>query len=230
MIDWHSHILPGIDDGSKDVAESVALIGIQAEQGVSKIIATPHFYANDESVETFLQRRNEAFAQLQQALPAGSPEILCGAEVRYYHGISHMEELKALRIAGTKLLLLEMPMSRWTEFMIRDLIELSGVSGVQVVLAHVDRYWNLQKTKTWLRLLESGILMQINANFVINLGSRRKAISLLQKGWIQLLGSDCHNLTTRPPKLAKAFEIMQKKLGEEFLSQMHEYGCSLLAQ
>ena len=48
MIDWHCHILPNMDDGSRDVAESISLINMQREQGIGTIVATPHFYANDE--------------------------------------------------------------------------------------------------------------------------------------------------------------------------------------
>lgn len=229
MIDWHSHILPGMDDGSRDVAESISLIEMQAAQGVSTVIATPHFYANDESVESFLDRRKEAFETLNKELPEGSPEILLGAEVRYYQGISRMPGLKDLRIQGSKLLLLEMPMTRWTEYMIRELIELSGMSGIRVVLAHIERYLSLQKQDVWARAYENGILMQVNASFFLSLTSRRKAISLLQEGDIHFVGSDCHNLTSRPPQIGKAFEYLQKKLGDEYIDQMNEYGYSMLS-
>ena len=133
MIDWHNHILPGIDDGSRDLAESVKMIEMQINEGVTTIIATPHFYANDESVEAFLERRNAAFDKLKSKLPMNAPEILLGAEVRYYQGISRMENLKALRIQNSKLLLLEMPMTVWTEYMVRELIELAAKSSFQIV-------------------------------------------------------------------------------------------------
>ena len=95
-----------------------------------------------------------------------------------------MENLKALRIQNSKLLLLEMPMTCWTEYMIRELTELAGKGGIQIVLAHVERYLKLQKKSTWERLLESGILMQSNASFFLGFGSKKKAISLLKKGKI----------------------------------------------
>ena len=59
MIDWHSHILPGMDDGSHDVTESLCLINMQMAQGVRTVIATPHFYADDETVASFLDRRKK---------------------------------------------------------------------------------------------------------------------------------------------------------------------------
>lgn len=228
MIDWHSHILPAMDDGSKDVAESISMLGMQTSQGVGTVIATPHFYANDETVASFIERRAKAYEALKEQLGENAPHILLGAEVRYYQGISRLEGLKNLAIEGSKLLLLEMPMSVWTETMVRELVELSGKNSVRIVLAHVERYIKLQKSAVWNRLLESGIMMQVNASFFTSLASRRKAVTLLQEGVVQFLGSDCHNLTTRPPVLGQAAEVIRKKLGDGFLDQMQEYGYSLL--
>ena len=230
MIDWHTHILPGMDDGSHDVEESIAMINMQMSQGVSMIIATPHFYANDESVESFLDRRKKTLAILEAKLPKDAPSIRLGAEVKYYPGISRMADLKALRIEGSKLLLLEMPMSSWTENMIRELLEMSSRSDTRVVLAHVERYMGMQKRTTWKRLQDNGILMQVNASYLTSFMSKYKAISLLKKGNIHFIGSDCHNLTLRPPQIGKAFEIIRNKFGDEYIGQMNEFGYSLLAK
>ena len=227
MIDWHSHILPGMDDGSKDVAESISMLGMQASQGVETVIATPHFYANDETVDSFLNRRSKAMADLKSQLPENAPKILLGAEVRYYQGISRLEGLQKLTVEGSKLLLLEMPMGVWTESMVRELVELSGKSSVRIVLAHVERYMRQQKQSSWDRIIESGILMQVNASFFASFTSKRKALTLLQDGVVQFVGSDCHNTTTRPPMLGKALEVIRKKLGEDYLDQMQQYGYSL---
>ena len=228
MIYWHSHILPEMDDGSRDVAESISMLEMLTSQGVLTVVATPHFYANDESVEQFLERREQSFGILQKALPENAPQIILGAEVRYYAGISHMENLKSLRIQGTKLLLLEMPMATWTEYMIRELIELASQRGIRLVLAHIERYIPLQKRETWIRLARNGIIMQVNASYFISLASRRKAISRLVDGDVQLLGTDCHNMTNRPPKMGQATDFIRKKLGDDYLTQMCQYGYALL--
>ena len=222
MIDWHTHILPGMDDGSHDVAESISMINMQVSQGINTVIATPHFYANDETVDSFLERRKKALELLM-------PEIKLGAEVRYYQGISRMTDLKALRIEGSKLLLLEMPMTGWTEYMIRELIELSGKSSIRIVLAHMERYLSLQKQAAWERIYDSGILMQANASFFTTLASKHKAMSLMIEGKIHFVGSDSHNMTSRSPQIGKAFEIIRRRLGNDYISQMSEYGYSMLA-
>lgn len=230
MIDWHTHILPEMDDGSHCVAESISMVNMQAAQGVSTIIATPHFYANHDTVSSFLDRRDKTYGLLKAELPREAPDIKLGAEVLYYQGISRLEGLMALRIEGSKLLLLEMPMTEWTEHMIKELTELSGKGGIRLVLAHVERYFGMQKQAVWERIFDSGILIQSNASFFTSFTSKRKAISLLKKGKIHFVGSDCHNMTSRPPQIGRAFEIIRKKLGDGYLAQMNRYGYSLLGE
>lgn len=228
MIDWHSHVLPEMDDGSSNVTESISLINMQASQGVKVVVATPHFYANDETVNSFLERRATSFENLKSKLTDDMPKVLLGAEVKYYQGISRLSDINMLKIEGSKLILLEMPVAPWTEYMIRELVEMSSKSSIKIVLAHVERYLNLQSKKIWERILENGILAQVNADFFTSFTSKCKAVSLLKEGNIHFVGSDCHNLKSRPPKIDKAFDVIRKKLGDNFINQMNEYGYSLL--
>ena len=228
MIDWHSHILPQMDDGSKSVEESIEMLKALASQGVSEVIATPHFYANDETVESFLSRRRESYERLSQRLFEGAPRIRLGAEVAYYSGISRLPELRQLCIAESKCLLLEMPMAKWTEYTVKELEELAHRGKINLVLAHVDRYLSFQTPKIWERLCEGGCIMQVNANAVINHSKRRKILSLRRRQLLHCIGSDCHNVTVRPPHIAKAFEIAEKKLGDKFVDKMNELGSYLL--
>lgn len=228
MIDWHSHVLPQMDDGSCDVTESIELINMQASQGINVVVATPHFYANDETVKLFLERRMTSFEILKSKLTNDMPKLLLGAEVKYYQGISRMADIDMLKIEGSKLILLEMPTTTWTEYMVRELIEMSSRSSIKIVLAHVERYLNFQNKKIWRRILESGILAQTNAEFYISFNSKRKAVSLLKERNIHFVGSDCHGLKFRPPQIGKAFEVIRKKLGNDYVNQMNEYGYSLL--
>ncbi len=230
MIDWHSHILPEIDDGSRSTAESISLITAQLSQGVKTVVATPHFDPNFETVDSFLKRREKSFEKLKEHLPPNAPEIVLGAEVRFYAGISRMEKLKALKAEGSNILLLEMPMSYWTEYTVRELIEMSGKSDIKIVLAHVERYFNFQNYETWKRLYENGILMQANASFFTSFQTKRTAVSLLKHGNIHLIGSDCHNMISRPPKMDKAFKIIEKKLGKDICEKLNRQGYSLLKE
>ena len=228
MIDWHSHILPEMDDGSKDVSESLLMLDSLRDQGIESVVATPHFYANDEPVETFLERQKASFDLLEKNLNADHPKVICGAEVRYYSGISKMLNLENLAIGSTRFILLEMPIGKWTEYTVRELIELASTRGLTVILAHIERYLALQSSKVWDRLYDCGILMQVNASFICTRASRRKAFKMLNEGRIHFIGSDCHNMTTRPPKIGEAYELISKKFGEDYLYQMNGYGKSIL--
>lgn len=230
LIDWHSHILPAMDDGSKDVAESISMLRMSAAEGVKTIVATPHFYANDESVERFLERRSSSLETLKTHLSEEMPQIFLGAEVKYYQGISRMSGLSDLRVEGSKILLLEMPMNRWTEYTLRELTEISSTNGISLVLAHIERFLKFQKREDMERMYENGIMMQVNASFLTSITSKRKALALFREGKAQFVGSDCHNTQSRPPKISKAFDVISKSLGEDYISQMNEYGYSVLAQ
>ena len=229
MIDFHSHILPGVDDGSASVDESLSMLSRLAQQGVNTVIATPHYHASRESVQEFLDRRERAYVQLQQQMPQGMPQIRLGAEVRYYPGIVRLADIKNLCLQDSNVLLLEMPMGRWTEFTLREVIELSGSRGVQLMLAHIERYWRAQSHRVWERFLASDILMQSNADFFIG-ATRRKALSLLKNQSIHVLGSDCHNLTTRPPRMDEAMAVIRKRMGDDFADHMIAFGESWFAK
>lgn len=228
MIDWHTHILPAMDDGSKDIDESISLLQMLSEQGITTTAVTPHFYANDESVDEFLDRRKSAYDALMQNHFDNMPKLLMGAEVRYYPGIGNLDDLDKLCISDTEILLLEMPFVRWTEYTVRELLSIANLSGVKIVLAHIERYLSMQNEEVWNKLYESGILMQVNASFFTDAGTRRKAVNLFKKGGIHLLGSDCHNIKHRPPHIGAAYEIIRRKFGDEVLSQFIEFGEALL--
>ncbi len=228
MIDWHSHILPGIDDGSRNVRESFDMLEMLSRQGVDKVVATPHFYADSNTVEEFLKKRENAYNSLIKEMPSGLPGIILGAEVCYYPGISNLSELSKLCIENTDLLLLEMPMAKWTAHTVNEVAEIVFSGEATVVLAHIDRYLKYQNETAILKLRESGALMQLNTASFDSFTSRRKAIEYLRKGIVCFLGSDCHNTTTRKPETEKAIEYIRRKLGNEFLDRMDGFGYSII--
>ncbi len=223
MIDFHSHILPCVDDGSKSVSESLELLKMLKEQGVSKVVATPHFYANHNSVEKFLERRKISYESLKPSITDDLPKISLGAEVKYYEGISRLDNLSKLCVEGTKLLLLEMTMRKWTAYTLRELTELASQGRVTVVLAHIERYLRFQPSDLIYELVDSGILIQSNADFFLSFGSRHKAISMLKYNLIHFIGSDCHDLVHRPPKMLDASSYIKRKAGEDLLLQMNHF-------
>ncbi|MCD7819962.1 MAG: hypothetical protein LUH07_13095 [Lachnospiraceae bacterium] len=229
MIDFHSHILPAMDDGSSSVEESLAMLQMSYQQGVREMIATSHFYAAQESPSVFLRRRRQAWEKLEPQLSLDMPEVRLGAEVYYFNGIYRTDELPELCIEGTNILLLEMPFASWTERMVSEVISISTDLRIRVLLAHIDRYLSYQTEETWDTLEENGILFQLNASSVLDgFLMRRKAVKLIKNGRIDVLGSDCHNMTSRQPNLEQAMEIIRKKAGEAAVEELTERGKELL--
>lgn len=224
MIDFHTHILPEMDDGSESVEESIQMLELSAQQGVKWMVATPHFYADREDPKTFLERRHEAHVRLEQGIGGREdlPKIMLGAEVRYYEGISQSKELQKLKIEDSNLLLLEMPFIPWSDRMLHELVLAQKQSGLQIVLAHIERYFSFQGWGFWKKLEQTGVLIQSNANFFIQNRTRKKAMHLMEKGRIQFLGSDCHNMTLRRPNMGEAAAVLTERFGNDALKWLEE--------
>lgn len=219
MTDFHSHILPQTDDGSSSIYESIEMLTLTKQSGIDRIVATPHFYASDESPSEFLHRRNANYQKLVAATEElYVPEIITGAEVGYFEGMSDCSELKDLMISGTSLLMVEMPVCKWSDRMLYELISIKEKQGIIPIIAHIDRYIRLLHDKKLINKLSGlPVLIQANSSFFINKKTSRLAFSFLSKDKIHLLGSDCHNLTSRPQNLGDAFSLISKKLGNDAL-------------
>lgn len=220
MIDLHTHILPKMDDGSQSVAESQKLLALLQQQGVRTVAATPHFYANRETPEEFLRRRAKAAADLGDTpIP-----LILGAETAYFSGISSCRELTDLQLGNSGLLLVEMPFCPWTERIIKDVCDIPARLGLIPVLAHVDRYRSAEQfPKFCRRLLDNDVLFQCNAEVFETFTGRLWAFRQFRGGNLHFLGSDAHNLTSRPPKLDMAAKAIKKKLGMDALAWLDHH-------
>ncbi len=227
MIDFHSHILPGMDDGSRSVEESAEMLRSLYRQGVELAALTPHFYAYENSPHHFLARRDRAFARLAPVLGEDMPRVRLGAEVYYFREISHMEGLDSLCLEGSRLLLLEMPFNTWTEGEIREVEELCRSGRFTVMLAHIERYWKDQRRSVWQRLREAGAVFQCNASFFRPGLHQGRAIRLLGQGYVQIIGTDCHNMDGRRPNMDVAVAALEKRLGpreaEHFFRRAYDF-------
>lgn len=224
MLDLHSHILPGIDDGSADVEMSRKMLELMGQQGIRTVAATPHFYASRDLPERFLERRAGAVEALGER-KEGQPQIVLGAEVAYFDRMGRSGDvLEQLQLGDSGLLLVEMPFTTWSERIVREVCDLPLQTGLTPVLAHVDRYRRSdQFPRAMDVLLDSGVLFQCNAEAFLRFGSRGWALGMIRKGLLHFLGSDSHNLTTRQPNLDQAIRVIEKKLGREALAELMEF-------
>ena len=231
IMDFHSHILPRMDDGSQSVEESMAMLRMEAEQGIQHVVATPHFYPRHDNPESFLRRRLRAEIALREQMEkeSGLPKLSIGAEVYFFNGISDSDVISQLTIDGKKSLLIEMPHGRWTEAMYRELEGLHVKQGLIPVIAHIDRYISRFCTYGILqKLAELPVMVQANGEFFLNRSTASMALRMLKKDKIHLLGSDCHDLNYRKPNLDETLRMIRKRLGEEVISKVYTHGEELL--
>ena len=208
MIDFHSHVLPGIDDGSASVEVSLQMLARSAEQGIELVCLTPHFYPSREDPKSFLHARAHAWEKLKPNLPENAPKTLLGAEVYFFSGISRNEEIAGLELEGTDILLLEMPFEKWSDAIVREVVELNDRPEVRVMLAHIERYIKYQSRDVWEYFLDNRIIMQSNAEFFLDWKTKHKALRMLRQGRIHVISSDAHNLTDRRPRIGEALEAI----------------------
>lgn len=216
MIDFHSHFLPGIDDGADSLEMSLAMLRESREQGVDLIFATPHFYADEDDPESFLKRRDNAYRLVREAIeaegePDAYPAIQLGAEVLFFPGMSVADELRGLMMGESSFLLVEPPMMPWSDSML-DEIALTGENlDCMPVIAHLDRFMRILRDNSLFEHVEKRrMLIQVNADFFIREFSRRRALDYLRQDRIHFIGSDCHNMDNRAPNMGVAAQIIRR--------------------
>ncbi|MBR0134328.1 exopolysaccharide biosynthesis protein [Candidatus Saccharibacteria bacterium] len=198
MIDIHSHILPGIDDGSKGFSDSLAMLKGMSEQGITDVIATPHFVNGSSYMSTAAENRI-LLKQLQiQAKKAGiNIRLYIGNEIYIDRDIADFLRSHTISsLASSKYLLVELPMSgEYQDY--DDILYSLHYQGYNVILAHPERYHTVWKDFDILdELADGGILFQCNlGSFIGQYGrhAQKTARKLAKNGMIFALGTDIHH-------------------------------------
>ena len=208
MIDFHSHILPKVDDGSQSIEESLEMLRRSYRQGVDTVFLTSHFYAYEDNLNSFLKRRDSAYAALTKAVSNSGesmPRLLRGAEILYFPGLSNASEIACLALEDTKCLLVEPPWDEWNSDILDDIEEAGERFRLIPIIAHIDRYMEIFGDWTIAdQIFQRKMLAQVNASFLSSPDTSDFAMELMNRGRFQLIGSDAHNLTSRPPSIGKA--------------------------
>lgn len=146
----------------------------------------------------------------------------------YFQGISRTAQVRQLCIQDTGVLLLEMPFSGWSSRTVEDLAALAQQQEMTVVLAHVERYLPDQPRALWPKLRRMGILFQCNASFFLDWRTKHRAVKMLRNREIDILGSDCHGVSYRPPRLDEAAKFICRHAGNEALSRLEDCSRKLI--
>lgn len=223
LIDFHSHILPGIDDGSDSLETSIKMLEVSKKQGVTTIVSTSHYYNFRESTSKFISRRDEALFKLERHIKEYDldlPEIVSAAEVRLFPEMYAVEDLDRLCIGNTKNLLVEMPYGQWSPWMYNEVYALI-TKGYKPILAHIERFVTAVPEKDILtKLLSMDVYVQCNAESFEDRKMRKFIKKLIKLGKLTVIGSDFHNLDTRISKLDDACSYLEKKYGKELVETL----------
>lgn len=211
MTDFHIHILPGIDDGSDSAETSEKMLEMLKEQGIERIVATPHFYAHrSKTVEHFLEKRQRAYEML------GSPKnILLGAEVAIERGISQMKDIEKLAVQDTDLILLEFPYTGYAPWMEDEIYNIGVTYGLKPVIAHIHRYIREYSKEQLEHILNMKAIFQVNNEAFGSFSERRFVKKMIKDGYPVIFGSDSHNTDTRRPN----WDLLRKKAAPSVIDE-----------
>ncbi len=233
MIDFHTHILPRMDDGSRNIVETRKMLKMEFDQGVRHVVSTSHFYAQREFPEEFLERRQRRISRVREMLQeeewGSQMKLYAGAEVLYFTGMAESPALSDLCIEKTDTLLLELPFFQWDKEIYLEVKKIIEVRRKKVILAHVERYFQYQKdTDIWDQMLELPVYIQLNTGNIGAWGKKGICRKLLKSELPILLGSDCHSIRKRPPDIRKGRKQVEKTAGTAMLEQIDRLGKQVL--
>lgn len=188
MIDIHSHLLPGVDDGSRDIETSVAVLQRFAEQGVEVLVCTPHLEAS-RAAQAPYQRNRELLEALTKAAPP-TPALRLGWEIMLDRPGCDLSA-PHLSLGGARAVLVEFPRAYLPVGTADELARIRN-SGVVPVVAHPERYYgcSLDVVRSW---REAGAVIQTDATMLLARGPMTElAKSMLEAGLVDCLASDNH--------------------------------------
>ena len=218
MIDIHSHIVPGIDDGADTIETSLRMLKIAEDDGIKTIFATPHYYrgrfeTDQNEVKGLIDELNIRAREQNINI-----EILQGHEVYLDREILNLyREDKIKTLNNSRYLLIELPFDRLPDYALDMIYELR-LLGVVPVIAHPERYMYFIK-KPWEinKFIDEGCLFQLNGGSITGLFGKeiqKTSETFLKHGIISFIGSDAHTTNKRRPELKKFFDIIEKNYGE----------------
>jgi protein-tyrosine phosphatase len=220
MIDIHHHLLWGLDDGASSIELSLDMAKMAADDGITHVVCSPHANGQYEYPPDVVAAK---IAELQDLLNSQQIPLTlgrgCDFHLSYENIQAAQEDPARYSINSLGYLLVEIPDYGLPRGLAEVFYQMQIV-GLTPILTHPERNKTLQTEqallKEWLR---AGVLVQVTAGSVVGrMGKKaeRMAHELLENRWVHFLATDAHNITTRPPKMQEAFDIVAKKYGPDY--------------
>lgn len=233
-VDIHSHILFGVDDGAEKLAQSMEMLKIAEKEGITDIIATPHYKADRHCVS-----KKGIFSRIETLKTEMKKEglhirLYPGNEIHYFSEIVDLLDAKEIcSLAGSEYVLVEF--APCDPFLyIRDGLYKLADAGYRPILAHAERYEALFQDRNTIRsLTERGIQIQVNAGSITGDFGRRTAKTaryLLKENLVNFVATDAHDLGKRAPRLSNCITYIKKKKGEDMVQRLLSYNPAQILQ
>ena len=233
-IDIHAHIVPGVDDGSKDNRESVEMLKQAYAAGITTVIATPH-YSKGFQTYTIEDIKRYCNALEKHAQKNICPEFKVYAGQEIFYNAKSLEKIQAgevISLADSNYILLEFSPEISYSALFRALREVAMTSYFPV-LAHVERYQCMREEGRIEEVRALGVMLQMN---YAHIGGKwydadtKWCRKMLRENLIDLLGTDMHNCQDRGPRMDAAMEWMKKHLDEEYLEQITTLNAQVILE
>jgi len=220
MVDIHHHLLPGLDDGSPDLETSIAMARMALADGITHVVCTPHASSRYDFSPPLI---DEKISTLRAALVHESIPLTLASGCDFHLGYDNIKDAIAhprkYSLNATDYLLIELP-DHGLSTSLEEIFYQLRLAGLRLILTHPERNPTLQRDHarlaTWLR---EGMLVQITASSVLgHFGetARKMSHTLLASRWVHFLATDAHNLTSRPPQMAEARDLVAQKYGDSY--------------
>lgn len=227
MIDIHCHILPGIDDGARDITESAEMVNVARLNKIDAIIATPHF-TDFNKIEDFLFNRYEAVQSFEEMLESfdNKPAVAYGAEVFLDNKVFTAGNLDELTLNGSRYMLCEYTLEPFVTEKAVIYAEEICARGYIPIIAHPERYISFAQNPTVVnRLWNMGCKFQVNASSLAGAGGedmRRFTEDLILKGFADFIATDAHSHKIRNNRILEKMEDFPESISEDMLKYLLE--------
>lgn len=231
IIDVHAHILPAIDDGSKNMGTTRCMLRMAYGQGIRAIIATPHYTRH--RWHTRPEQIRELAEQVQKEADRITPgmKIYAGQEINYFDGMDeYLAQGRLLTLADSRFVLVEFfPSVPWSQM--ETAVRRLTLAGYTPVIAHAERYECLYSGDKLRALKDAGSYVQMNYQSLTASGFLSDIWSLKERNWcrkallegcVDFLGTDMHGLRHRPPRCEEACGWIKNKAGEDVYQRLTE--------
>ncbi len=227
-VDFHSHFLPGIDDGAQRPEQSLGILRYLKANGIDDVCATPHYSLRHESIETFLSRREASCRKLYDHLEKEGvsqneiPRIHLGAEVALFHGLCDREELKKLSF-GDGNLLIELQFAPLRGWETEEVFNIMYHHGIRLIMAHINRYTKLFHSVSFEELFLNGdVVPQINCEITSDFFVFSKMKKIIKSGLPVVFGCDLHSADAVSKSGLDKMKKYLDSLSSDFGSELNE--------